>query len=125
VTRVERLSPYLLAGLLVGAGVTHFVKPGFYDPMVPDLLPGTARAWTYGSGVLELAVGAAVAAPTTRRWAALSAAVLFVAVFPANIKMALDADTSGEKIATYARLPLQVPLVLWAWRLHRHTGAKR
>lgn len=113
------MSPYLLAGLLVGAGVTHFLKPGFYDPMVPELLPGSARAWTYGSGIAELAVGAAVAAPSTRRWAALTAAVLFVAVFPANIKMALDADSTGERFATYARLPLQLPLVVWAWRLSR------
>lgn len=112
------MSPYLLAGLLVGAGLTHFVKPGFYDPMVPDLLPGSARDWTYGSGVAELAVGAAVAAPSTRRWAALTAAVLFVAVFPANIKMALDADGTTERLVTWARLPLQLPLVVWAWRLH-------
>ena len=115
------MSPYVLSVLLVGAGALHFVKPAFYDPMVPELLPGSARQWTYGSGVLEAAVGAAVALPTTRRWAALAAVGLFVAVFPANIKMALDAEGAGEQIATYARLPLQVPLVLWAWRVHRRS----
>jgi uncharacterized membrane protein len=117
--RLRAASPYLLAALLVGAGVTHLVKPGFYDPMVPTALPGSARAWTYGSGVVEAAVGAAVALPRTRSRAALVAAALFVAVFPANVKMALDADGAGERALTYARLPLQVPLVLWAYRLGR------
>lgn len=99
--------------------MTHFVKPGFYDPMVPDPLPGSARLWTYLSGVAELAVAGAVANPRTRSRGALAAAVLFVAVFPANVKMAIDADSTGEKVATYARLPLQVPLVYWAWKVSR------
>jgi uncharacterized membrane protein len=116
-----RLSPYLLAGLLAGAGTTHFLAPGFYDQMVPDPLPGAARAWTIGSGVAELAVAAAVANPRTRRRGALTAAALFVAVFPANIKMALDAEGTGERVLTYARLPLQLPLVVWAWKVSRGT----
>ncbi|MCI4064631.1 hypothetical protein MRQ36_19450 [Micromonospora sp. R77] len=50
-----------LAGLLAVAGVTHFARPGFYDPIVPRALAGPARFWTYASGVAELAVAAAVA----------------------------------------------------------------
>lgn len=121
-TRLRTASPYLLAALLVGAGATHFLKPGFYDPIVPHALPGPARAWTYASGVAELAVAAAVANPSTRRRGALAAAGLFVAVFPANLQMALDADSSGMKAIAYARLPLQIPLVVWAvsvWRARR------
>jgi uncharacterized membrane protein len=94
---VRSASPYLLAALLAGAGLTHFLKPGFYDPIVPHALPGPARAWTYGSGVVELAVAAAVAAPRTRSRGALVAAVLFVAVYPANIQMAVDASTWGRR----------------------------
>ena len=63
-----------LAGLLAVAGVTHFVRPGFYDPIVPRALPGPARFWTYASGVAELAVAAAVAHPATRRTGGLAAA---------------------------------------------------
>lgn len=120
---MRRASPYLLAGLLAGAGVTHFLAPGFYDRMIPEALPGSARAWTLGSGVAELAVAASVAHPRTRRRGALLAALLLVAVFPANVKMALDAESSGERFAAYARLPLQVPLVVWAWAVSR--GSRR
>lgn len=116
---MKRVSPYLLAGLLAGAGVLHFVRPDLYDAMIPPLL-GNPRAWTYGSGVLELAVAAAVAAPRTRRRGALAAAGLFVAVFPANVYLAFD---PGElpRWAAVARLPLQVPLVLWALQVARRS----
>ncbi|MFI9386194.1 MauE/DoxX family redox-associated membrane protein [Kutzneria sp. NPDC052558] len=110
-----------LAALLAAAGVTHFAYPKPYDRIVPTALPGSARTWTYVSGVAELAVAAAVAAPRTRRLGGLAAAALFTAVFPANIKMAVDARgrSRGQQLATVARLPLQVPLVIWALRVSR------
>lgn len=114
-----RTSPYLLAALLATAGTTHFVKPRFYDQMVPPELPGPARAWTYGSGMAELAVAASLTHPRTRRRGALAAAALFVAVFPGNLQMARNARGPQQRTITYARLPLQVPLVRWAWRLWR------
>jgi uncharacterized membrane protein len=46
---MSRVSPYLLAGLLAGAGVTHFASPRFYDRIVPHALPGPPRAWTSGA----------------------------------------------------------------------------
>lgn len=119
-----RLPAWLLTGLLGAGGVIHFAVPGPYDGLIPSFLPGSPRLWTYGSGVLELAIGAAVAHPTTRRRGAQAAALLFVAVFPANIKMAIDwSDRSlpAQAIA-YARLPLQVPLVLWALSVARTAG---
>lgn len=106
-----------LAALLATAGVLHFVKPGFFDAIVPDALPGSARSWTYGSGVAELAVAGAVARPSTRRVGGLAAAVLFVAVFPGNVQAALDARTPVEKAVTWARLPLQLPLIRWALKV--------
>jgi uncharacterized membrane protein len=124
VSRLRTASPYLLTALLAGAGVTHFTHPGFYDPIVPHALPGPARAWTYASGVAELTVAGAVAVPATRRRGALAAALLLVAVFPANVQMALDADTAGERAIAYARLPLQVPLVWWAWSVSRAAGRR-
>ncbi|MCW2542850.1 MAG: hypothetical protein JWM40_402 [Frankiales bacterium] len=120
----RRASPYLLAGLLAAAGTTHFAAPRFYDGIVPHALPGPARAWTYVSGVAELGVAVAVAVPRTRSRGALAAALLFIAVFPANIQMAVDADSSKDRAISYARLPLQVPLVIWAWRVARATSAR-
>ncbi|WP_330302189.1 MULTISPECIES: DoxX family protein [unclassified Streptomyces] len=113
--RSER-SPLLLAGLLAAAGVTHFVAPRQYDATIPRALPGTPRTWTYASGAAELALAAGVALPRTRRVAGLATAAFFVGVFPANVKMAVDWRNRPAplKAAALARLPLQVPLVLWA-----------
>jgi len=110
-----------LALLLATAGATHFIAPRPYDAIVPRSLPGRPRAWTYVSGAAEFAVAAAVAVPRTRRVGGLAAAALFVAVFPANVKMARDwrRRPPAYRAAAYARLPLQAPLVWWALRVAR------
>lgn len=110
-----------LAGLLGAAGVLHIVTPDFFDGMVPTELPGGPRRWTTASGVAELGVATAVALPRTRRLGGLAAAALFVAVFPANVKMALDWSERSvtEQVIGWARLPLQIPLVLWGLKVRR------
>jgi uncharacterized membrane protein len=110
-----------LAALLTTTGALHFLAPKPFDSIVPRALPGSPRTWTYLSGAAELAVAAAVAHPRTRRLGGVAAAALFAAVFPANVKMAVDwrhARPSRRAIA-FGRLPLQVPLVLWARRVAR------
>lgn len=119
VVALRKASPYLLGGLLATSAAVHFRVPGFYDRIVPPALPGPARAWTYGSGLVELGVAAMVAVPRTRSRGALLATLLFIAVFPANIQMAVDAATVKERAIAYGRLPLQIPLVIWAWRVKR------
>ena len=111
-----------LAALLGFAGIAHFVNPGFFDEIVPHALPMSPRRWTYLSGAAELACSVAVARPATRRAGGLAAAVLFVAVFPANVQMAVDwRDRPAlERAGAYGRLPLQIPLVLWALRVNRN-----
>lgn len=110
-----------LAALLATGGIAHFVVPGYFDELVPEQLPGSARLWTLVSGVAELGVAATVALPRTRRFGGLAAAALFVAVFPANVKMAIDwSDRSAtEQAIAYGRLPLQIPLVLLALKVRR------
>ncbi|MFF8103248.1 hypothetical protein ACF1AE_24215 [Streptomyces sp. NPDC014986] len=114
-SRSER-SPLLLAGLLAAAGTAHFAAPRRFDHIVPRSLPGSPRTWTYASGAAELTLAAGVALPRTRRAAALAAAAFFVGVFPANVKMAADwrHRPAPQKAAALGRLPLQLPLVLWA-----------
>ncbi|MFI7385528.1 hypothetical protein [Streptomyces sp. NPDC049813] len=114
-------SPQLLAGLLAGAAVTHFVAPRPFDAMVPRPLPGPPRAWTYASGAVELALAAGVALPRTRGRAATAAAAFFVAVAPANVRMARDWRDRPAPLrrAAQLRVPLQVPLVLWARKVAR------
>ncbi|MEV6950442.1 hypothetical protein [Streptomyces sp. NPDC051183] len=118
-------SPALLAGLLATAAVAHAIAPKQFDAIVPRSLPGTPRQWTYASGVAELALAVGVAHPRTRRAAALATAAFFVGVFPANVKMAVDArhGSPGVRAATIGRLPLQIPLVLWARSVSRGAAA--
>jgi uncharacterized membrane protein len=110
-----------LAGLLATSGVLHFAQPRQFDSIVPRSLPGSPRTWTYLSGAAELAVAAAVAHPRTRRLGGLAAAGLFAAVFPANVKMAVDwrHATPARRAIAFGRLPVQVPLVMWGLRVAR------
>ena len=112
-----------LGGLLLLAGVMHFVTPGFFAQIVPPPLPVV-----YASGVAEIALGLGLLSGKTRRPAAWGAIALFVAVFPANIYMA----TSGVQLTDlpawmdqpsaafrWGRLPLQGLLIGWAYLLTR------
>ncbi|PZS08668.1 MAG: hypothetical protein DLM55_08290, partial [Acidimicrobiales bacterium] len=85
-----KVSAGVLAGFLSVTGVLHFTSPGFFDEIVPRALPGSARLWTYLSGAAELSVAAALAVPRTRKLGGYGAATLFLAVFPANVQMAID-----------------------------------
>jgi uncharacterized membrane protein len=108
-----------MAGALGVMGVLHFAVPKPFDGLIPRSLPGSRRAWTYGSGVAELTVAAAVAAPRTRRLGGLAAALLFLGVFPGNVKMAVDASSAPlpQRAIAWARLPLQWPLITWALKV--------
>ena len=112
-----------LATLLGGSGVLHFAAPKPYDSIVPPALPGSARTWTYVSGVAELVIALALVVPRFRRLGGLLAALLFIGVFPANVQMAVDYQRSGKplpaRLIAFGRLPLQVPLVLWALRVRK------
>lgn len=110
-----------LAGLLATTGLLHFLAPRPFDSIVPRGLPGSPRTWTHLSGVAELAVAAAVAHPRTRRAGGLAAAALFVAVFPANVRMAVDwrHAAPARRAIAWGRLPLQAPLIAWALRVAR------
>ena len=106
----------------------HFLKPDWFDPIVPRALPGPARAYTVGSAVVELALAAALARSSTRRAAGYAAAVFFVAVFPANVQMALDGGMPGTRdpgrsALAWVRLPFQIPLVWWAVQVGRGSFA--
>lgn len=116
-----------LVGLLGVAGVAHFTTPAPFARIVPRVL-GRPEPWVAASGVAELVCAAGLLVPRTRRAAALAAAGLFVAVYPANLVMAAQALRSERAPGWYravalARLPLQVPLVLWALRAAGAAGA--
>lgn len=121
--RADRRSLIGLCVLLVGAGILHFVVPGPYRRIIPAPLRVHAAALVAASGACEIACAALLVIPRTRRLGALATAALFVAVLPANVQMALDvtrADSAALlRIAAWLRLPLQIPLILWALRFRR------
>jgi uncharacterized membrane protein len=112
-----------LAVLLAAAGVLHLVRPRPFERLIPGPL-GNPRRWVLGSGAAELACAAAVAHPRTRRVGGLATAALLVAVFPGNVKMALDSRPGAQSwtnrpAVAWSRLPLQIPLVGWALAVRR------
>ena len=111
-----------MGAMLVGMGALHFVAPKPFDTIVPAELPGSARFYTLASGVGELATGALLLAPRTRRLGALAAVALFVAVFPANVNSVRIFWNKGwpARIAMLARLPLQVPMITQARKAYRN-----
>ncbi len=121
----QRASPWLLAGVLGVAGVAHFVIADRYERTIPAALP-YPRELVYASGAAELLCGAGLSFRRTRRMAGWATAALFVIVFPANVQMALDSrgGTPAHQLVSWGRLPLQVPLVLWAAQVARRAGAK-
>ena len=112
-----------LSALLVVAAVAHFSVPGEFDAIVPRVLPQPQRFWTLASGVIELSLAIGLLVPRTRRVSATSTAIFFVVVFPANVQMAFDwrSRAAPEFVAAVLRLPLQIPLTLWAWRIRNRT----
>lgn len=113
----------LLTVLLAAAGVAHFVRPAPFESIVPKALPAK-RELVHASGAVEVASAALLAVPRTRRIGGLTAAGLLVAVFPANVQMALSVlrsrrASTGFKVGVVARLPLQWPLVRAALKAAR------
>jgi uncharacterized membrane protein len=103
-----------VAGLFLTTGVLHFLVEKEYTATVPDYLPN-GKQLVYLSGVAEFAGGAGVLFPRTRRLAGLGLLGLLVAVYPANINMALHSERWPKVPAwvLWGRLPLQFAAMVW------------
>jgi uncharacterized membrane protein len=116
--RVRAALRWLLTIFMVAAGANHFIHPLPYVQMMPSSL---GMPWTlvYVSGVAEILGGLGLILPATRRWAAWGLIALLVAVFPANVNMAVHHLPLGTSAvpgwALWGRLPLQAVLIAWAW----------
>ena len=120
-----RLSQKALAGFFAFAGTMHFVIPRSYEAIMPPSLPRHREA-VIVSGVAEIAGGLAVLHPKAQRLARWWLLALLVAVFPANVHMALNPEqVKGLDLkrvprwALWARLPLQPLAMVWVWRATR------
>jgi uncharacterized membrane protein len=98
------------------AGVNHFVSPDFYVPMMPPYLPAHLEL-VYLSGVFEILGGILVLVPRVRAMAGWGLVALLMAIFPANIHMALSPELFPDMstAALYARLPFQAVFLAWAY----------
>jgi len=121
-SRGRALSRWVLTVFMVGAGVNHFLSPEPYVAMMPAALPAPLLL-VHISGVAEILGGLGLIAPATRRLAAWGLVALLVAVFPANLNMAVHHLPLGSlevpAWALWARLPLQLVLIAWAWWVSR------
>ena len=106
--------------LYMVAGSLHFLLTRTYMGIMPSYLPAH-RELVLLSGAAEMLGGAGVLIPATRRPAAWGLVALLVAVFPANITMITEhARFPAVPLwAAWARLPLQLLLIYWAWRYTR------
>jgi uncharacterized membrane protein len=115
--RFARTGMRWLFGLIfVTAGINHFRDPALYVRMVPTYLPWH-RELVYISGVFEVLLGGLLLMPRSQRLAAWGLIALLLAVFPANVHMALHPAEfpTIPPAVLWVRLPLQGVLIAWAY----------
>ena len=113
---LKTILKYLLCAGFVLAGLNHFINPGFYLKIMPPYLPWHLPL-VYLSGFFEIALGVLLLVPALTRAAAWGLVALLIAVFPANIHMAINPQLYPDinPLALWLRLPLQVVLIAWAY----------
>jgi uncharacterized membrane protein len=117
---VKTAMRYLFGIFFVVAGAAHFVRPDIYVSIMPPYLPWHLEL-VYASGVFEIVLGAMLFFRRARILAAWGLIALIVAVFPANIHMAVNSDLypAFSPALLWVRLPLQGVLIAWAYLLTR------
>jgi uncharacterized membrane protein len=113
---LRKVSLILLAMFFALAGMNHFLNPKLYLAMIPPYIP-VPVAVNLISGTAEMVGGIAILIPLLRRAAGWGLIILLLAVFPANIHVAIH-GWDGVTIPTWvlwARLPFQFALVTWVY----------
>lgn len=115
---IKLVFKWLLAIAFIFAGANHFLNPQFYLKIMPPYLPWHLFL-VYLSGVFEIILGALLLIPTFSRLAAWGLIALLIAIFPANIYMAMNTELFPEisSLLIWFRLPLQFLLIAWAYWL--------
>ncbi|HWY37141.1 MAG TPA: DoxX family protein [Bacteroidia bacterium] len=107
---------YVMAVAYLAAGIYHFINPGFYKKIMPAYLPYHSEL-VYISGACEIALALLLLPASTRAYAAWGIIALLIAVFPANIQMAVNFWQRKNPYLWVAilRLPLQLVFIWWAY----------
>lgn len=121
-----RLSRAALAAFFTFTGAMHFLRPRFFEAIVPPAIEAQKKEAVAISGVAEIAGAALLLPPASRRLGRWWLLALLVAVFPANVHMAVNPEQIHgldlRKIprwALWARLPLQPLAMIWVWHATR------
>ncbi len=103
---------------MIFVGIVHFTDPGKFERIVPDYLPWHLEL-VYISGFFEILGGAGLLIPFLKRKAAWGLIALYIAVFPANVNMAIHhipfGDAPTPEFLLWLRLPIQLVLIAWAY----------
>lgn len=130
VSTTKRVLMWVMACAYAFAGFNHLLNPSFFLAIIPPDLPNPD--WlNLLSGLAEIVLGVFLLEPRTRVFAAWGIIALLIAVFPANVYVALEnvglpdgVPGTGNAAANYARLPVQALLVVWAWWYTRPDAAE-
>ena len=118
----EKMSRWLFASIFIASGILHFVTPKPFVQIVPPMFP-QPNLLVAVSGGAEILGGIGLLIPRFRRPAGYGLALLLIAVFPANIYMAIAhipaTGLLGNRWLQWLRLPVQLPLIWWAWHYTR------
>jgi uncharacterized membrane protein len=116
-----------LVAFFTFTGTMHFLRPRFFEAIVPPAIEPQKREAVAISGAAEIAGAALVLHPTSRRLGRWWLLALLVAVFPANVHMAVNPEQIRgldmrrfPRWALWARLPLQPLAMLWVWQATRN-----
>ena len=114
--KLKIILKYLLCVFFVAAGLNHFINPALYLKIMPPYLPWHLFL-VYLSGFFEVALGLLLLVPAFSRAAAWGLIALLIAVFPANIQMAINPGLYPDisPLALWLRLPLQAVFIAWAF----------
>lgn len=110
---------YIQALVYVAAGINHFIRPRMYLMLMPPYLPAHQLLVDL-SGIAEVVLGLCLLLPATRAWAAWGLILLLIAIFPANVHMAMsDQFARIPDWIRWGRLLLQGLLIWWAYQYTR------
>jgi uncharacterized membrane protein len=114
--RLKLIMKYVLAVFFVLAGLYHFINPDYYLSIMPPYLPWHLFL-IYLSGFFEVLLGGMLLVTKFVRIAAWGMIALLIAIFPANVHMAVNPELYPDinPMALWIRLPLQGVLAAWAY----------
>ncbi|MGK0290413.1 MAG: putative membrane protein [bacterium] len=125
--KIKMVLRVLLGALFILGGIAHFTKTQVYLNIMPSYIPWHL-AMVYISGVIEIILGIAVMIPQFKKLAGYGLIGLLIAIFPANINMAINNISFGDAPASpaflWGRLPIQLLLIVWAYWVTKESKKK-